>query len=154
MKAYGWFKEELEKVQDSLEFKLESLELEITEQFLDAMEKKQISRAELARRMGVKKPTVTRLFKNGSNLTLKRMLSIAEALDCHFQVKIKDNSKVKRYGKFELLPSNRHSLNYDMDAKVHRGGKKIPADDYYYPVSMEDIKDAVISSCERKSAAY
>jgi transcriptional regulator with XRE-family HTH domain len=80
MKAHGWFREELERARDTFEYKLEGLELELTEKVLEIMEQKNISRSQLAELLGVSKAAVSKLFNNGSNMTLKRLLTIAEAL--------------------------------------------------------------------------
>ena len=44
MKAYGWFKEELERARDTFEYKLEGLELEVAERILQVMEEQGINR--------------------------------------------------------------------------------------------------------------
>jgi transcriptional regulator with XRE-family HTH domain len=80
MKAYGWFKEALEEAEGSFEYKLESLELEVTEKILEIMEAKGVNRSELAQRLGVSKAAVSKLLNDGSNMTLKRLLTISEAL--------------------------------------------------------------------------
>jgi transcriptional regulator with XRE-family HTH domain len=71
----------LEEAEGTFEYKLESLELEVIEKILEIMEAKGISRSELAHRLGVSKAAVSKLFNNGSNMTLKRLLTISEALD-------------------------------------------------------------------------
>jgi transcriptional regulator with XRE-family HTH domain len=86
MKAYGWFKKELEEARDTFEYKLEGLELEVTETILRVMEEKGISRSDLAQKLGVSKAAVSKLLNNGSNMTLKRLLTIAEAMDLNLSV--------------------------------------------------------------------
>jgi len=86
MKAYGWFKEVLEEAEGTFEYKLEGLELEVTERILQAMEEQGISRSELARRLNVSKAAVSKLLNDGSNMTLKRLLAVAEALGHELRV--------------------------------------------------------------------
>ena len=81
MKSYGWFKEIHEKVKDSFEYKLAGMEIEVTEQIVEMMEKRDINRSELAKKLGVSKASITRLLNDGSNITLKRILAISEALE-------------------------------------------------------------------------
>jgi len=88
MKAYGWFKKELERARDTFDYKLEGLELDVTEKILQIMEEKGVSRSELAARLGVSKAAVSKLLNNGSNMTLKRLLSIAEALGQELRVNL------------------------------------------------------------------
>lgn len=88
MKAHRWFKREWERAKDTFEYKLESLELEVTERILQIMEERGISRSELAERLGVSKAAVSKLFNNGSNMTLKRLLTIAEALGLELRVNL------------------------------------------------------------------
>lgn len=89
MQALGWFKEEWERAKDTFEYKLASLELEVTERILEIMEEKGISRSELAERLGVSKAAISKLLNNGSNMTLKRLLTIAEALGHEVRVDLR-----------------------------------------------------------------
>jgi transcriptional regulator with XRE-family HTH domain len=88
MKAYGWFKDAYDEAKDTFEFKLEGLELEITETILGIMDEKGISRSELAKKLGVSKASITKLLNNGSNMTLRRLLSIADALKCNVEINL------------------------------------------------------------------
>ena len=88
MKAYGWFKEELERARDTFEYKLEGLELEVTERILQVMQEQGITRTELARRLGVSKAAVSKLLNDGSNMTLKRLLAVAEALNYELRISL------------------------------------------------------------------
>ena len=82
MKAMGWFKDVYENARDSFDFKLAGLELDVTENILEIMERQKISRSELAGKLGVSKAAVSKLLNNGSNMTLRTLLKITEALDC------------------------------------------------------------------------
>jgi transcriptional regulator with XRE-family HTH domain len=86
MKAYGWFREELERASNTFEYKLEGLELEVTERILQVMQEQGITRTELARRLGVSKAAVSKLLNDGSNMTLKRLLAVAEALNYELRI--------------------------------------------------------------------
>lgn len=80
MKAHGWFAELCDEVEDSFEYKLKSLELELTEKILAAMKAKGLSRSDLAGRLGTSKAAVSKLLNDGSNITLKRLLKISTAV--------------------------------------------------------------------------
>jgi transcriptional regulator with XRE-family HTH domain len=88
MKAYGWFKEELERARGTFEYKLAGLELEVTERILQVMQEQGITRSELARRLGVSKAAVSKLLNDGSNMTLKRLLAVAEALNHDLRINL------------------------------------------------------------------
>jgi DNA-binding Xre family transcriptional regulator len=92
MKAQGWFKKEYQEAKKSFEYKLEGLEIVILEKIAEVMGKKRISKSDLAQKLGVTKQAITNLFKNGSNITLKRLLSIANVLDCEVEINIIENN--------------------------------------------------------------
>jgi transcriptional regulator with XRE-family HTH domain len=86
MKAFGWFSEVYDEVKSTFEFKLKTFELEITENIIALMKKRQISRTELAAKLETSKPAVSKFLNDGSNITIKRLLKIADALDCHLKL--------------------------------------------------------------------
>ena len=89
MKAYGWFKELLDEAEGTFEYKLEGLELDVTERILQVMNEQGITRSELARRLNVSKAAISKLLNNGSNMTLRRLLAVAEALNLELRVDLR-----------------------------------------------------------------
>ncbi|MDM8552279.1 helix-turn-helix transcriptional regulator [Desulfobacterales bacterium HSG2] len=87
-KDFGWFKDELEKVRDSFEYKLAGIELEFTEKVLSIMDRKEITRAELARRLNVSDAAVSELFSKPSDISLKQAFGISEALSCEINISL------------------------------------------------------------------
>lgn len=83
-----WFKDMLDGARDTLEFRLESLEIELTERILEIMDQKGVSRSELADKLNVSRAAVTKLFRDGSNMTLKRLIGIACALESEVEIRI------------------------------------------------------------------
>jgi len=124
MKRHGWFKEEWERARDTFEYKLEGLELEVTERILEIMDQKNISRTQLAERLGVSKPAVSRLFNSGSNMTLKRLLTIAEALDQELRIDLSPYEQ-KTEAKFINYRPSTH-----LRGPQFRLERSIGADDY------------------------
>jgi transcriptional regulator with XRE-family HTH domain len=61
-------------------FQFARLELEVTELLCELMEKENVSRAELARRIGVKPPYITKVLRGTANLTLKTISDLFFAL--------------------------------------------------------------------------
>ena len=78
----NWFKGLLEKYKDDVEFITEGIILELNEKIVLKMRELNINRAELAKRLGKSKPFVTKLLNGNHNLTVKTMVSIAQALEC------------------------------------------------------------------------
>ena len=91
MKDSSWFEDLHQEAENTFEYKLEGLELEITEKLLEIMEKNKVSRSQLASKLGVSKASISSFFKSGSNVTLKRLLKITQALDCHLAINIDTN---------------------------------------------------------------
>ena len=81
MKAFDWFDQLYDEVKDSFEFKLKTLEIDVTEKILQAMKTRGINKKGLADKMGTSKATISKLLNNGSNITLRRLLRISEAIE-------------------------------------------------------------------------
>jgi plasmid maintenance system antidote protein VapI len=81
----------LDKYMEDPEFALlltqGELILEVTERICEIMENENISRIELAKRMGKTKGFVSHLLGGGRNLTLKSVGSILFALGYKFEIK-------------------------------------------------------------------
>ncbi len=73
-----WLDESAEHSRAYLE---EGLILETTEAICEALEKRQLSKADLASRLGTSKAHVTQLLNGGRNMTLRTFAGIAFALD-------------------------------------------------------------------------
>ncbi|MDA2911771.1 helix-turn-helix transcriptional regulator [Nitrospiraceae bacterium AH_259_D15_M11_P09] len=95
MKTPTWVEEQLDKLQEDFDFRLEGFILDLTRQICGIIEAKNITRAELARKMGVSKAYITEILTGQPNLTLESMLKIADALDSQLRVSIGDQSVTK-----------------------------------------------------------
>ena len=76
----GWLDREIAAWDRDPEFVFEGVLLEVNERICEIMQQKQISRADLARRLGKSRAYVTRLLNGLPNLTLKTLTQIAIAL--------------------------------------------------------------------------
>ncbi|MEO0075794.1 MAG: helix-turn-helix transcriptional regulator [candidate division WOR-3 bacterium] len=83
-----WFKDYLEKFKDDVEFITEEVIIEFTEKIVDRMEKLNLSRTELAKKLGVSKAFITKILNGNPNLTVKTMVSIAKALECKLDIEL------------------------------------------------------------------
>ena len=70
----------MEGLKEHDEFLFEEQKIAILEEIISIMEKRKISRAELARRLKTSRAYVTKLFRANVNFTLKSMVQIAHAL--------------------------------------------------------------------------
>lgn len=85
----NFFTERYEKRKNDPEFILEGIILELTVQICREMEKQNINRAELARRLGKSRAYVTRMLDGNTNFTLQSLVKIASALGSDIEVNIK-----------------------------------------------------------------
>jgi transcriptional regulator with XRE-family HTH domain len=90
MKPANWFSELMNSARKTFTFRLESVILEITEQVVRAMEKKEISRTNLAELLNVSPPAVSKILNGTSNFTVKTLLSLADALDLELHVTLRE----------------------------------------------------------------
>ena len=65
----------------SIEYRQQALVLELSERVLGRIGQLGISQAELARRMGVSRPMITKLLTGDSNFQLKTLLRLADSLE-------------------------------------------------------------------------
>lgn len=86
--AGKWFKEKLDQFKDDVEFLTEKTILDFTEQVVASMEAQGISRAELAKRLGVSKAFITKLLNGNPNLTIKTMVSLSKTLHCDLDIEL------------------------------------------------------------------
>ena len=70
---------ELEETPDTLSYGLSG---DFASQVMDELERQGITLAELARRMGIKQPTLCGMLRGTSNMTLKTIARMALALGC------------------------------------------------------------------------
>ena len=82
MKEQTWLTELFTDFKDDPAYITEHSILDFTEKLELKMKELKVTRAELARRLGVSKPFVTKLFNGNPNMTIKTMVSILHALDC------------------------------------------------------------------------
>lgn len=85
----------------SAETDIEKAKLLFTEELLELMEKQDVSRSELARRLGVAPARVTSLMTGANNFTIETMVKIARALDAGIQVHLAPKDCDTRWAVFE-----------------------------------------------------
>lgn len=82
------FKHWLEEAEDDPDYIVHGLLYEITESICEAMERQNVTRAELADRLGVKRQQITNFLNTPGNTTLKTIVRFANALDLDVSVEL------------------------------------------------------------------
>lgn len=75
-----------------MEYRLQALVLEISDCVTSRLQLQGISQAELARRLGVSRPMITKLLTGDSNFQLRTLLRLAEALEMELKVSLVERS--------------------------------------------------------------
>lgn len=90
MKPDKWFKDTLKSLEDDLEFRLETLIIDLTEKVCEKMKQKKISRTKLAKLLGVSPAAVTKILNGNSNFTLKTLVSLADVLGFNLDIDFRE----------------------------------------------------------------
>lgn len=104
-----WFNDMLEQYKDDIDFLTEEAIIEFNEKIVKRLKELNLSRTELANKLGVSKAFITKLLNGNPNLTIKTMVSIAKALDCNLELDL--CPKEYEIRKFYLL--NNKKIDYD-----------------------------------------
>lgn len=80
MNAEKWFQDELETSRKTFAYRLEKILIQLGEDICRLMRDQQISRADVAKRLGVSRAYVTRVLNGNPNLTIKTLLKLSDAL--------------------------------------------------------------------------
>lgn len=99
LKVSEWYEQYIARFRDTPEFQTERVLVDIGEQIVSQMESQEITRAELARRLGVSRPFVTRLLTGNPNLTVKTLVRVASAVGLVVDVSLEPRylANVRRY---------------------------------------------------------
>ena len=84
----GWYKERIDELENTIEYKIESVAFDISVQIYKQMKKLGINKKELAEKLNVSKSYITQLLKGKSNMTIETLIKVAEALGMTLQIKL------------------------------------------------------------------
>lgn len=90
-------------------YKTEGVILEITEQIVEKMKALEMSKSELASKINVSAPYITKLLRGETNFTAESLVKVAGALNCDVEVKFVSKSSPGDW--FALI---------DRESEVHR----------------------------------
>lgn len=88
-----WFEELGEQFKDDPEYITHGLLLDVTAEICEAMEEQDVSRVELAGRLGVVRQRVSNFLNTPSNTTLLTIVKFAQALGLNVKVEISSASE-------------------------------------------------------------
>ena len=84
LRAANWLYDELKVLQSDPTFVAEDIILDITEQICEAMEQQGLQQKDLAERLGKSRSAVSQLLSGDQNVSIKRLVEVALALDMTF----------------------------------------------------------------------
>lgn len=105
------------KTRQSEGYKEELFQSDLTIAFIKAMREKKIPQKDLAKQIGVKESYLSRIFSRESNLTLKTIRKLAEALDLEITVEPKKVNQKLYLGHF--LPNQENSSFWAIKGEEH-----------------------------------
>lgn len=108
-KAFGWLKEERTKRGKDYKYYLYRLINETTFKIESLMELHNLSKKQLAERLGVSKATVSRILSGNRNMTLETLTKVAYALGCRPQIELKPLIA----DEFEEIEVNLQEVDYE-----------------------------------------
>jgi transcriptional regulator with XRE-family HTH domain len=91
------FREFFRKAEEGIVYNVEGSILDFTEDLCRVMAEKDVSRAELARRIGTSPAYVTKILRGTSNFTLSSMVRVAMALGCDLRIHLAPRGSLTRW---------------------------------------------------------
>lgn len=119
------FRELFREAEKTLEYNVEGSILDFTEDLCRLMEEKDVSRAELARRIGTSPAYVTKILRGNSNFTLSSMVRIAMALEAEVRIHLSPRGAMTRW--LDELPSARVTTKSESTVRAMRTEPTAPA---------------------------
>lgn len=84
-----WFEEKLTKFENDPAFIADGVLLKVANDIYQALEQQNLNQKDLANRLGCSNAYISKLLDGSQNLTLKKMVEIALALNCEFEIQIR-----------------------------------------------------------------
>lgn len=123
MSLQKWFQEELQKAQDTFDYRLERLLFELAEDICRYMDEQHLTRAELASRLDCSRAYITKILNGNPNVTLKTLLKIADALDRNVSINLPRKAHMSQ----RTVPSTASPSVHAANAPTYKPFKLIPA---------------------------
>lgn len=78
----------LDRLRNGLDYELAGVEMDFTDALEELMKRRNVSKSELANRIGTSPARITRVLRGGTNLTLETMVKLVRALDGQLHVRV------------------------------------------------------------------
>ncbi len=95
---------------------VEKAKLDFTEEVVEHMDKGDINRVELAKRLGKSPAYVTKLLRGSNNFTLQTMVQLSQAVDCRFRIHL--HSKGTHCHWLEVFKTKEQSAPFKSGAEM------------------------------------
>src|SRR6266849_3321550 len=86
------FQKMVQRLENSGHLHVEVAKTEIAENIYLAMKREDVSKAELARRLGKSRAYVTQILQGSVNFTIESLVRIATVLDCELDMRLAPNT--------------------------------------------------------------
>lgn len=128
-KLSSWWKEFSEKQKQSIDYKVESISMDIALQVYDFLNEKKLSQSNLAREMGVSRSYVSQILGGKPNMTLETLVKLTEALGASLEININRAA--------EAVPDREETSSVDRYIMIEYIDKLLSASASYLPVCPE-----------------
>lgn len=113
-------------VEETTEFKIEAAKIDFALEVRRLMDEKEINNSQLAERLGVSKPMVSKLLRGDTNMTIETMVKTSVAVGGEFFVRIARGNCNPRY--FEVMKNDHRQaeakkLRVAKNIQVHRNNE-------------------------------
>lgn len=95
----------LDEFKNDIDFRVESLSSDITEQICEIMGDKNLNRVDLSDLLNTSKAAVTKMLNGSTNFTLKRLLKIADVLEKELSINFEEPAKTNSNRDFNSIAS-------------------------------------------------
>ena len=138
----------IEAAETSVEYWRDIAITDFTRDLHARLQRKGLSHADVAVRMGTSRPYVTRLL-NGGNFTLETMVKLAMALDGVIRVHIADRDAVTTHWKDEFISPDQLSATRRMDMEALRRSSLETDDTMPFKTQLSSLGTAAFSGDRR-----
>ncbi len=100
LRTSEWYQQNIGRLRDTAEFQTDRFLIDILEELVVHMEKQGMTRAELAKRLGVSRSFVTQVLKGSPNLTIRTLFRVlwAAGLSLEARTEPRQLALLRRYG--------------------------------------------------------